>query len=68
MLAYMTVLVLQGSRFMSHCNYLRRSVEDNVIHTNVHLVQKPIVYKVAPFLFLVEQTTLYEEAFQSSAG
>jgi hypothetical protein len=43
-------------------------VEDDVIHANVHLVQKPIVYKVAPFRFLVEQTTLYEEAFQSCAG
>jgi hypothetical protein len=68
MLAYMTVLVPQGCRFMTHCIYLRRSVEDNVIHADVHLVQKSIVYEVTPFRFLVEQASLCEEAFQSSAG
>jgi hypothetical protein len=68
MLAYTAALVLQGRRFMTHCNYLRRSVEDNVVHADVHLVQKSIVYEVAPFGLLVEQASLYEEAFQSSAG
>ncbi len=68
MLACMAVLVLQGRRFMTHCNYLRRSMEDNVVHAGVHLVQKSIVNEVAPFGFLVEQAPLYEEAFQSGAG
>ena len=68
MLAYMTLLVLQRCGFMTHRNYLRRSVEDNVIHADVYLVQKSIVYKVARFGFLVEQAPLCEEAFQSGAG
>ncbi len=47
----------------THCNYLRRSMEDNIVHSNVHLIQESIVNEVAPFGFLVKQTSLREEVF-----
>jgi hypothetical protein len=69
MLAYVTVLVSSGEYYDTlKFHYLRRSVEDNVVHPDVHLVQKSIVYEVAPFRFLVEQAPLCEEAFQAARG
>jgi hypothetical protein len=42
-------------------------VEDDVVHADVHLVQKSIVDEVTSFWLFLKQATLREEIFQGGA-